>query len=66
MFKYVFDDESTRTWYERCLMSNIRCDKCGSEMRKTGKMNSGNSVFSEYTCVKCINKKVLCEGVIRV
>ncbi len=47
-------------------MNNIRCDKCGSEMRKTGKLNSGNSIFTEYTCVKCINKKVLCEGVIKI
>ena len=46
-------------------MTSMRCDDCGAEMRNTGKLNSGNSVFREYRCIKCMNRKTICEGVVK-
>jgi predicted RNA-binding Zn-ribbon protein involved in translation (DUF1610 family) len=38
------------------------CTKCKVEMRKLGKMQSGNSTFVELQCPKCGVKKMKAEG----
>jgi transposase-like protein len=32
------------------------CSKCKSELKKAGKLNSGNSIFQEWVCPHCGNK----------
>jgi predicted RNA-binding Zn-ribbon protein involved in translation (DUF1610 family) len=40
-----------------------KCTKCKIVMRKTGKMNSGNTMFQEFQCPNCGAKKLKAEGV---
>lgn len=40
-----------------------KCELCGSDMRIGSKLKSGNSVYVEWLCTKCLNKKLECEGI---
>lgn len=39
------------------------CSECNGEMKKMKTINSGNSIFVEYQCTNCFNKKTVCEGI---
>jgi ribosomal protein S27E len=41
---------------------DMKCASCGADMRKAGKMLSGNSVYIDWQCTKCMNRKTVCEG----
>ena len=40
----------------------IKCPKCGSEMAKTGMIDSGNTRFNVFKCKKCGNEKMVAIG----
>ena len=42
----------------------VKCSECGSEMRRTSKINSSNSIIETWTCTDCGNTKEICTGLI--
>lgn len=39
------------------------CEKCGSQMIKSGVMESGNAKYFNFICKACNHKKMKCTGV---
>lgn len=40
----------------------LTCESCGSMMRKTASMNSGNAVFETWQCSECNHRIQKCIG----
>jgi len=41
----------------------LNCECCGSSMRMADRIHSGNSIYIDWQCTKCMNRKQLCEGI---